>query len=186
MTGWTRRSFLAAGGAVGVAACTSNPQVAQSPRQRIDGNVDRALAQLYQTVPGTDQLAAQAEGVLVISPIRRAGFWFSGAYGEGALIIGPAKVDYYSMSAAGFGFTFGAEEFSQALFFLSPQALADFRRADGWELGVGGAVAVPRGGAAAGLDSTRINRPIQEVVFGQRGLLADVSLRGAKYSRIVR
>ena len=41
-------------------------------------------------------------------------------------------------------------------------------------------------GAAAGLTSTQINRPIQEVVFGQRGLIADASLTGAKYSRIIR
>ena len=41
-------------------------------------------------------------------------------------------------------------------------------------------------GAAAGLTSTQINRPITEVVFGQRGLIADASLAGAKYSRIIR
>ena len=47
-------------------------------------------------------------------------------------------------------------------------------------------MAVPQGGAAAGLTSTQINRPITEVVFGQRGLIADASLAGAKYSRIIR
>ena len=41
-------------------------------------------------------------------------------------------------------------------------------------------------GAAAGLTSTQINRPITEVIFGQRGLIADASLAGAKYSRIIR
>ncbi len=30
------------------------------------------------------------------------------------------------------------------------------------------------------------NRPMVEVVFGQRGLIADASLAGAKYSRIYR
>ena len=48
------------------------------------------------------------------------------------------------------------------------------------------AVAFQKDGAAAGVTSTQINRPITEVVFGQRGLIADASLAGAKYSRIVR
>ena len=184
MTPWTRRGFLAAAGC-GLAACTSQPPT-ESPRQIIDRQVDTALAELYNTVPGASDLGARAQGILVIPRIRQLGFFASGAYGEGALLIGPAKVDYYSLSAAGIGFTFGAQEFNQALFFLSADALQDFRVADGWQLGVDAAVAAPRGGAAAGLDSVQINRPIQEVVFGQRGLIADASLTGAKYSRIVR
>ena len=184
MTDWTRRGFLAATGA-SLAACASSPNT-MTPRQRIDANVDLALAELYQTVPGAAELGARSEGILIIPRIRRAGFWVSGAYGEGALLIGPAKVDYYSMSSAGFGFTFGAVEFNQALFFVTEQALVDFRVADGWELGAGAAVALPQRGAAAGISSTRINRPIQEVIFGQTGLIADASLSGAKYSRIIR
>jgi lipid-binding SYLF domain-containing protein len=101
-------------------------------------------------------------------------------------VIGPAKVDYYSLSAAGIGLTFGAQEFNHALFFLTPDVLQSFRLADGWQLGVDAAVAMPSGGAAAGIDSVQINQPITEVIFGQRGLIADASLTGAKYSRIIR
>lgn len=186
MTDWTRRSFLAATGC-GLAACTSNPAIQESPRERLDREIDAALSDMYQSVPGTSALGGQAEGILVIPKIRKAGFFASGAYGEGALLIGPAKVEYYSLSAAGFGFTFGAAEYNQALFFLTSQALQDFRLADGWQLGAQAAVTVPNaGGAAAGINSTQINRPIVEVVFGQRGLIADASFAGAKYSRIVR
>lgn len=185
MSSWTRRGFLVTAGFGGLAACTSQPAT-EAPRSRIDRDVDTALSELYQNVPGAQELGAISEGILVIPRIRKVGFFASGAYGEGALIIGPAKVEYYSLSAAGIGFTFGAAEFNQALFFQSPQALQDFRLADGWQLGAGAAVVVDRDGAAAGLNSTQINRPITEVVFGQRGLIADASLAGAKYSRIVR
>ena len=185
MTPWTRRSFLLAAGGGGLLACTTSPQT-ESPRQVIDRNVDAALSELYQNVPGANELGAQAQGVLVIPNIRKLGFFASGAYGEGALLIGPAKVDYYSVSTAGIGLTFGVAEFNQALFFMTQQALQDFRVADGWELGVDAAYVVQQTGAAAGLTSTQINRPIVEVVFGQRGLIADASLAGAKYSRIIR
>lgn len=186
MTPWTRRSFLTAAG-VTLAACTSpREEIGLSAGQAIDRRVDTALAELYQNVPGSVQLAQQAEGMLVIPNIRRAGFFAAGAYGEGALLIGQAKVDYYSISEASIGFTFGAAEFSQVLFFMTSQALQDFRLADGWELGVSASVVVVEDGAAAGLTSTRINRPIYEIVYSQRGLLAGASLAGAKYSRIVR
>ncbi|MBB5220757.1 lipid-binding SYLF domain-containing protein [Amaricoccus macauensis] len=187
MTSLTRRSILALAGAGALAACTSRPPVpGDSGRARIDREVDDALNELYATVPGATELAAQAKGILIIPNIRKIGLIASGAYGEGALMIGPAKVDYYSISAAGIGLTIGATAFNQALFFMTEQALQDFRVSDGWELGVDAAVAFQKDGAAAGVTSTQINRPIIEVVFGQRGLIADASLAGAKYSRIVR
>ena len=186
MTPWTRRSFLAAAGC-SLAACTSTPPAeGLTPRQKIDRDVDEALAELYQNVPGANELGARAQGILVIPKIRKVGFFASGAYGEGALTIGPAKVDYYSLSTVGIGLTFGATEFNQALFFLTAQSLQDFRVADGWELGADAAVVWQKDGAAAGMTSTQINRPIYEVVFGQKGLIADASLAGAKYSRIIR
>jgi lipid-binding SYLF domain-containing protein len=186
MTLWNRRSFIVAAGAGGLAACTSEPPSGRSPRERIDEAVDTALAELYQNVPGANELGTRAQGILVIPNIRKAGFFASGAYGEGALLIGPAKVDYYSLSAVGIGLTFGATQFNQALFFMTSQALQDFRVADGWELGADAAVVWQKDGAAAGVTSTQINRPIYEVVFGQKGLIADASLAGAKYSRIIR
>lgn len=187
MTPWTRRGFLVAAASGALAACTSTPpNGGMTPRQKIDANVDEALNELYANVPGANELGARAHGILVIPQIRKAGFFASGSYGEGALIIGPAKVDYYSLSSLGIGLTFGAAEFNQALFFMTADALQDFRVADGWELGADAVVVVKADGAAAGLTSTQINRPITEVVFGQKGLIADASLAGAKYSRIIR
>ena len=101
MTPWTRRSFLVAAGSGGLVACTSTPPGAGlSARDKIDRDVDAALAELYSNVPGAAELGASAQGILVIPRIRKAGFFASGSYGEGALMIGPAKVDYYSLSSA--------------------------------------------------------------------------------------
>lgn len=187
MTSWTRRAFLVAGSA-GLAACTSETAANQQTtrRDQIDADVNAALSDLTARIPGAAQLSSQSQGILIIPRIRQVGFFASGAYGEGALMIGPAIVDYYSMSLASIGFTFGAAEYNQALFFLTNQALQDFRVADGWQLGLGGQVVVNQEGASAGVNTTRINRPIQEIVFGQRGLIADASFAGAKYNRIVR
>jgi len=186
MIPWTRRGFLAVAGG-GLAACTTRPASLQgSAGARIDAAVDTALLELFERVSGSEQLAAQAQGVLIIPNITQLGFFAGGAYGEGALRIGGATVDYFSLSAISIGFTFGAQAYNQALFILSPEALQDFRLADGWTLGVDGAVTVNTEGAAGSLNTASFNRPIVEVVFGQRGLIADASLQGAKYSRIYR
>ncbi len=185
-TNWTRRGFLVAGG-TSLAACTTTPTTLQgSGGQRIDAAVDAATQELYASVPGAQDLALQSQGVLIIPDITRLGVFVGGAYGEGALRIGGATVDYYSISAVSVGFTLGAQAFNQALFFLTPQALQDFRLADGWQLGVDAAVVVDTDGAAGSLNTGSFNRPIVEIVYAQRGLIADASLAGAKYSRIFR
>ena len=185
MTSLTRRGFLAAGGLT-LAACTSQtPEGSAARRQALNAEIEGARQQLL-AIRGASEMIARSQGVLIIPNIRQIGFFASGAYGEGALFIGPAIVEYYSLSLASIGFTFGAAQYNQALFFLTGEALQDFRLADGWQLGAGVQVVGGEDGVSAGITTTRINRPIQELVFGQRGLIADASFAGAKYNRIVR
>lgn len=187
MASWTRRGFLAAAAAGGAVGCTTRPASMQgSAGARIDASVDAATAELFTTIAGAQELAGRAQGLLVIPNITELGFFAGGAYGEGALRIQGATVDYYSLSALSVGFTLGAQSYNQALFFLTPEALQEFRLADGWTLGVDATVVVNTDGAAGSLNTTSFNRPIVEVVYGQRGLIADASLAGAKYSRIYR
>lgn len=188
MTPWTRRSLLLGAGVATLAACTTRPSQTSSRGQEIDRRAMEALDELYQSVPGTSEIASRAEGVLVIPDITTVGLIAGGAYGEGALMVGPSRaiVGYYSLSAVSLGFQVGASSFNQALFFMTTDALQGFRLSDGWQLGAGAAYVFDQEGAAAGVTSLRINRPIVEIVFGQRGLMIGASLEGAKYNRIVR
>ena len=183
---WTRRATVLGLGAAALAACTTSPTNAPSRREAIDRRVDQALAELFAEVPGAADLAQQAEGILIIPRIATAGLIVGGAYGEGALMVGPqrARVAYYALSAASLGFQAGAAEFNQTLFFMTPAALQAFRLSDGWQLGATAQIIVDQEGAAAGITTTRLNRPIIEVIYGQRGLLAGASLEGALYNRI--
>lgn len=185
MTSLTRRGFLAAGGFALVGCTSQTPENAAERRRALNGEIEEARQQLLQ-IGGAPELIDVSQGVLIIPKIRQVGFFASGAYGEGALFIGPAIVEYYSLSLASIGFTFGAAQYNQALFFRTSAALQDFRLADGWQLGAGVQVVGGEDGVSAGMTTTRINRPIQELVFGQRGLIADASFAGAKYNRIVR
>ncbi|WP_112322617.1 YSC84-related protein [Oceanibium sediminis] len=182
----TRRTFMvsgALGGSAALAGCGRN-QLATGAE--LDQKVAASRAQLFDTVPGTRSLAERSAGMLIVPQIIKGGFILSGAYGEGALLVGDAVVDYISMAGAGVGFQIGAQNFSQALFFTTPEALADFRQSDGWEIGVNAEVAVFDGGAGYGASTSTVLRPIYQVLYGQRGLIVGASLEGAKYNRLIR
>lgn len=182
MSNLTRRGFLVASAASTAACGGLNAPTASD----IDRDVAASRALLFQSVPGVESLAARAAGYLIVPRILEGGFMVAGAYGEGALLVGDATVDYMSMSAASIGLQLGAQTYSQALFFMTPEALRGFRVADGWELGVDAETAMMEEGINFGASTATVSQPVWSVVYGQRGLLVSVSLEGAKYSRIIR
>ena len=182
MNRWTRRGFIA--GTTALSACGA-ARIA-STRGEIDSRVDAALVEMYDTVPGARQLAELAVGMLVMPRVNEVGFFGGGAYGEGALMIGNAKVDYYSAAGASFGLQIGAQRYKHALLFMTNEALAGFRAADGWEVGVDAEYALLDKSAAVTVTTSTYNKPIYALVFGQRGLIVGASVEGNKYSRIVR
>lgn len=177
---WSRRGAVLS--ALALAACGS----ASNSGAELDTRVDRALSDLFTSVPGTQDLADQAAGVLVIPSVTEAGLFVGGSYGEGALVIGGAKVGYFSAASASFGLQVGGQQYSHALFFMTPEVLAKFRQKDGWEIGVDAEYAVASEGGALTVTSTSINKPVYAVIYGQKGLIVGASVEGLKYSRIVR
>ena len=69
--------------------------------------------------------------------ITQAGFGFGGAFGKGVLRIADASVDYYSTTQGSVGLQIGAQQYSQVLFFMTQDALAEFRASAGWTAGAG-------------------------------------------------
>lgn len=175
--------LLSISAVVVLAACVN--QIA-STRGEIDTRVDSAMAEMFATVPGSEAVAQQAAGILIMPRVNKGGFIYAGSYGEGALIVGGAKVDYFQLVSASVGIQAGAQRYKHALFFMTPEALADFRTADGWELGLDAEYALPSAQGAATVTTGIFNKPVYAVIFGQEGLIAGASLEGSKYSRIVR
>ncbi len=185
MSSLTRREAMRLGAASLVAAGAAAPARADSAAA-IEAKVNRALEQLFATVPGARELNETAKGVLIMPEVVKAGLLLGGAYGEGALRVDGATVSYYSLAAASFGLQIGVQSTKQALFFMSDAALAKFRRDDGWEAGIDAEVTFPGAGVNAGVDTTTKSAPVIGIVFGQDGILAGASFEGAKYSRINR
>ncbi|SDX83502.1 Las17-binding protein actin regulator [Albimonas donghaensis] len=184
----TRRGALAAfcaAAIMAVGACAMPGHVAAAEDSEvIDLRVTHAEKRMMANVSGARELMSRAKGVLIIPGITKAGLLIGGAYGEGSLKIGEATVGYYSMAAGSFGFQAGVQKFDQALFFMTTGALEKFRRSSGWEMGADAEVVTIDDGMAASLKTTTSQAPVISVVFGQEGLMAGVTLGGAKYTKL--
>ncbi len=180
----SRRGMVLSGGALlGLAACGNG--IGSQGAAKLDARVDATRDYLRSKYPGVAELMGKANGVLYIPLVTEAGFIFGGAYGQGALRINDVTVDYYSATQASWGLQVGAQQYAHALFFMTPEALADFRRAEGWEAGADVVYALPDRGGAAGVDTTTSLAPVIGFVFGQSGFIAGATVKGTKYTRII-
>jgi lipid-binding SYLF domain-containing protein len=152
--------------------------------EEIDTKVDGALAQFSEEVPGGAEFLNKAKGVLVFPTITKAGLGIGGEYGTGALRIGGKSVQYYNLASASFGFQIGAQQYSIVMTFLTDEALQQFRDSKGWEAGVDGSVAVAEWGAGDDINTKKFKDPIVSFVFGNKGLMAGVSIEGSKITKI--
>jgi len=184
----SRRGLLAGSGAAFLLAACDTTVVGNGVGSRgsaqIDARVQATQQYLFGNFPGTRDLANRARGVLIMPLVTEAGFGFGGGYGRGALQINGATVDYYSATKASFGLQIGAQQYAHALFFMTDEALQNFRRSPGWAASADIRYATPDEGGSIGKETTEID-PVIAFVFGQQGLMAGATLAGVKYSRII-
>ncbi|OPY77272.1 MAG: hypothetical protein A4E65_02870 [Syntrophorhabdus sp. PtaU1.Bin153] len=152
----------------------------------INVSVNEAINRFYKQVDGAREFMGQARAVLVMPNVTKAGFVVGGQYGEGALRVGGETRGYYNLIAGSYGFTFGAQQMDIIIAFMTDGALKSFHEVEGWEVGVDGNVALIDVGAGTRLDTTTLRDPIVGFVFDAKGLMLDISLKGAKFTEIKR
>lgn len=183
-----RRLFLAFGVLALVSACTTtHPNVqssASSQRQSIDAAVQNAFSELYAQVPDSRDMVAKARGVLVFPSVISAGFVLGGSYGQGALREGRHTTGYYSTTAGSVGLLAGAESKSVFVLFMTPESLARFKASKGWTAGADASVTVINAGAKVSVDTRTARATVVGYVLSKRGLMANLSLDGTKFTRL--
>lgn len=182
---FTRRGFTfgALSGLAVTAACGNG--VGSSGAATIDARVDATLNEMYDLFPNTISLAEKSTGMLVMPLVTEAGFGLGGAYGQGALRVGGATVDYYSTTKASAGLQIGAQQYAHVLFFMTDDALMGFRRSSGWAAGADLEYVISDKGDSVAADSTTLRSPVLAAVFGRAGLRVGATLEGSKYNRII-
>ena len=154
--------------------------------KEINSEVNVALKLFPQYVKGGKEFLNGAKGVLVIPNIVKAGLGVGGEYGEGALRIGEKTVEYYSIAAGSVGFQIGAQKTNLILVFMQDEALKNSRRSSGWKAGVDGSAVFIDVGKEKSIDTVNIKDPVVAFMFGQKGLMANATVEGAKFTKLVR
>jgi len=179
-----RHSFTAAGFAA-VAVLLSSVSFAATKAQ-IDEHVHATMQQFYQLNPAHRDLVGRAKGALVFPRITKGGVGVGGQFGEGALRIDGKNVAYYSITSASVGLTLGLAKHKEVILFMTQEALDKFTTSHGWTVGADTGVAVLDKGAGGDYDTQTLQRPILGFVFGEKGLIGDVSLNGSKVNKLDR
>ena len=152
--------------------------------KEIDASVDAAIQRFYKQVKGAKEFVDKSKGMLVMPNVLKGAFIIGGEYGEGALRVGGKSVDYYNTISGSIGFQIGGQAKDIILLFMTGEALNQFRASKGWEAGVDGNVALITIGAGERADTNTLKNPILGFVFDAKGLIFDISLKGAKFSKI--
>jgi lipid-binding SYLF domain-containing protein len=152
----------------------------------IDAGVEAARDQCAAQIPGCNAAAEKAHGMLVFPEITKAAIGVGGSYGEGALIVGDKTAGYYSTASASIGLQLGAQKFAQIIMFMTTEALDKFRNSAGWEAGATAQVTMIDEGKAANISSVMAANPVIAFVFGQKGLMGDLSVQGSKITKLER
>jgi lipid-binding SYLF domain-containing protein len=151
---------------------------------QIDTRVNGALSRFYAENQTHRDLAQKATAVLVFPRITKAGAGVGGEYGEGALQVHGKTVGYYKVTGGSVGATLGVARRSEVILFMTDAARERFMNSGDWTIGADTGVAVIRKGAGGEYDTETLRRPVLAFVFGEKGLIADASLEGAKVSRL--
>jgi len=150
----------------------------------IDASTTAAMARFKKDIKGGTEYLKAAKGVLVLPNITKAGFIVGGQYGQGALEVNGKNVKYYSLASGSLGYQIGAEQYDMVILFMTDEALNKFSKSDGWEAGVDAEVTLIEVGANLSIETLRSQHPIAGFVFDQKGLMAGVSIKGAKFTPI--
>lgn len=184
-----KRIFIAglAATLVFASGCTTSGSGTGDPAARraaIDASVDSSLSTLFQQVQGSQDLVNRAAGVLVFPNVMEAGFIVGASRGQGALRVGGKTVSYHATTSGSIGLQAGAQSTAVILLFMTQDALRSFQNSRGWTVGADATVTLLTVGANAQMTTATAQQPVIGYVLSNRGLMAGISIDGARITRL--
>ena len=143
------------------------------------------FTQFESETKGAEEVFASAKGVLVCPKIRKAGAGIGAERGQCVLTSGADENLYYLSTSLKAGMILGVSSHSMILVMNTDTALAHFTSGKReWEMGVDASVAVAKIGAGGDLDTTNLKKDIVSFIFGEKGLIADVTWEGSRFKKL--
>jgi lipid-binding SYLF domain-containing protein len=129
------------------------------------------------------KLIDDATATLTFPEIVKGGLIVGGEFGDGVLRKGETVAGFYRLVAASVGLQIGGQTFSMIMLFMNEKALEYLDHSDGWQVGTAPNLVIADEKFARDYSSTSARRDVVVFVFGQRGLMAGIDIKGAKISR---
>ena len=174
-------------GVVAVGLVLSGQTVAALTAQeaaKVEAEAKATLAKFQADTKGAQEVFANAKGILVCPKITKGGLIVGVESGNCVLTKGAPKPIHWGTSAVKAGLLVGVQSYSMILALNTDAALAKFTKAESeWEMGVDASVAVAKVGAGGALDTTNLKKDIVSFIFGDKGLMGDVSFSGSRFKK---
>lgn len=152
---------------------------------RLDRESIATLDKFQSDTPEAKTLIEHANGVLVCPKITKGGFIVGVESGKCTLRVRGETVEHYRTQSGKLGLLIGVQSYSMILVFNQQAVLDTFRTGKRvWEVGVDASVAVAGRGASGKMDSTNLQQAIVAFIFGEHGLMADLSIEGSNFRKI--
>jgi len=174
--------ILCAGVLAGALLVPPAQQAGADDRDMIHANTERALSWLRASDDETRQLLERAAGVLVFPDIVEMGFGVGGEFGEGSLLVKGEIVDYYATAGTTFGMQPGSQYKAEVIFFMTEEALQDFRARRSIKVGEDVTVKL----AGNGTDALQDGHSHVGLVFSESGAVTHLEMEGDRITRILR
>lgn len=153
-------------------------------KAEIDANVAKTMTQFYSLHAANKSLAGKSAGMLIFPKVTKAGIGIAGEHGQGVLQVNGKTVGYYSIGAASVGLTVGAGTHHEVIMFMTKESLDKFTGSDGWSIGADAGITIVQAGTTGDYDTKTEQKPILGFIFGEKGLIGDLSLEGSKISKL--
>ena len=169
--------------ALGGCVTNSSPGLDAGQSLRMEEGIATAMTALYDSAPGSKELAAKANGILVFPRVVDGGVIVGGEYGRGALTVGGRVVGSYKVSSISLGLQAGLQSQSLDVMFMTQEALDRFTSGNSWTAGADASVAVGRLGANGRLETFAGNGVIA-FALTNAGLMAGARIDGTRISKV--
>lgn len=146
----------------------------------------KATAEKFKAeTKGAAAVFDSAKGILVCPKIRKIGIGIGAEGGKCVLTDGSTEPVYYSTRSLKAGAILGAASHSMILVLNTDDALASFTSGKReLEFGVDASVSVAKFGAGGDLDTTNLKSSIISFIFGEKGLMGDLSWEGSSFKKL--
>lgn len=168
---------LASVGVLLLSGCSTAPK-STAGRENLESEVQNAITVAKNTDPGLQKFFDTAAGYAVFPQVGKGAFVAGGAFGRGILFEKGQPVGYCTLTQATVGLAAGGQEFTEIIFFETPEAVNQFKAGNLAFAAQASAVALRTGASA----NAQYANNVLVFTLGETGLMVEASVGGQKFS----